>query len=128
MWAEVNRMSTILPDVPPLAVGDVLTRNEFFRRWEAMPGLKRAELIRGIVYIPSRSGPQQGGLENSVVTWIGAYHAATPGSEAACNATWVMGEDAPQPDTSSTFSRNTAVKSNYARAWCRARSSWRKSA
>jgi hypothetical protein len=40
-------MAPVLP--PPLREGDRLTRNEFLRRWEAMPELKRAELINGIV-------------------------------------------------------------------------------
>jgi len=32
---------------PPLRDGDRLTREEFLRRWEAMPDVKRAELIGG---------------------------------------------------------------------------------
>ena len=38
---------------PPLRDGDRLTSDEFMRRWEAMPNLKFAELIDGIVYMPS---------------------------------------------------------------------------
>lgn len=41
------------PKVPPLETGDRLTREEFERRWEAMPDLKKAELIDGVVYIGS---------------------------------------------------------------------------
>lgn len=41
------------PDVPPLASGDKLTREEFLRRWEEYPEIKSAELIGGIVYLPS---------------------------------------------------------------------------
>jgi hypothetical protein len=37
--------------VPPLELGDVLTAEEFERRWEAMPDLKHAELIDGVVYM-----------------------------------------------------------------------------
>ncbi|MGA7234635.1 MAG: hypothetical protein WBY44_03075 [Bryobacteraceae bacterium] len=37
---------------PPLRNGDHLTSDEFMRRWEAMPNLKHAELIDGIVYMP----------------------------------------------------------------------------
>jgi hypothetical protein len=33
--------------VPPLETGDHLTRAEFERRYNAMPGLKKAELIEG---------------------------------------------------------------------------------
>ena len=35
------------PHVPPLQNGDHLTRDEFERRYDAMSGLKRAELIEG---------------------------------------------------------------------------------
>jgi hypothetical protein len=33
--------------------GDRPTRDEFMRRYEAMPDLKKAELIEGVVYVPS---------------------------------------------------------------------------
>ena len=39
------------PTIPPLVNGDKLTRDEFHRRYNAMPNLKKAELIEGIVYI-----------------------------------------------------------------------------
>jgi hypothetical protein len=35
-----------------LREGDRLTANEFLRRWEAMPGLKHAELIDRVVFCP----------------------------------------------------------------------------
>ena len=37
--------------IPPLRDGDILTVEEFERRWDAMPGLKHAELIEGRVYM-----------------------------------------------------------------------------
>ena len=36
---------------PPLEHGDHLTREEFERRWENMPDLKKAELLNGRVYL-----------------------------------------------------------------------------
>lgn len=42
-----------VPSVPPLQNGDHLTQKEFHRRYLAMPELRKAELINGIVYIPS---------------------------------------------------------------------------
>jgi hypothetical protein len=39
------------PTVPPLQNGDRLTRAEFERRYNAMPEVKKAELIEGIVFI-----------------------------------------------------------------------------
>ena len=40
-------------EIPPLESGDRLTRAEFLRRYDAMPDLKKAELIEGVVYVPS---------------------------------------------------------------------------
>jgi hypothetical protein len=37
----------------PLENGDRLTRAEFERRYETMPHLKKAELIEGVVHVPS---------------------------------------------------------------------------
>src|ERR1019366_2139242 len=51
------------PRIPPLENGDHLTVAEFERRYEAMPELKKAELIHGIVHIPSPfSEPTQAGI------------------------------------------------------------------
>jgi hypothetical protein len=47
----------------PLENGDRLTVAEFERRYEAMPELKKAELINGVVYIPSPiCGPNEEGI------------------------------------------------------------------
>src|SRR5262245_32656941 len=93
-------MSTVEVVVPELRAGDFLNRDEFLRRWEAMPELKRAELIRGVVYMPLPVGPIHGITETNVATWLGMYKVHTPGCAAGSNTTWLMlvGE-APQPDT-----------------------------
>ena len=52
---------------PPLQAGDRLTRAEFLERWEAMPQLKRAELIGGIVYMPSPVSRHHGRWENCAI-------------------------------------------------------------
>jgi hypothetical protein len=39
--------------MPLLESGDRLTRDEFERRYHGMPNLKKAELIEGVVYVPS---------------------------------------------------------------------------
>jgi hypothetical protein len=39
------------PRVPPLQNGDHLTFHEFERRYEAMPHVKKAELIQGVVFL-----------------------------------------------------------------------------
>jgi Uma2 family endonuclease len=97
----VSVMATVDERVPELVPGALLSRNEFMRRWEAMPHVKRAELIRGVVYMPSPLSREHGSTDLDVAAWLGVYKAATPGCEGLCNATWLMGEeDAPQPDTS----------------------------
>jgi Uma2 family endonuclease len=99
--AAEGATATVDEEVPELIPGDFLSRDEFLRRWEGMPHLKRAELIRGIVYMPSPLGREHGSMDFHVATWLGVYKAATPGCEGMSNATWLMSaEDAPQPDTS----------------------------
>jgi len=84
----------------PLESGDRLTRTEFERRYQAMPHLKKAELIEGVVYVPSpvrsTSHAQPHGC---IITWLGVYAAATPGVELNDNATVRLDLDnEPQPD------------------------------
>ncbi|HJT77262.1 MAG TPA: Uma2 family endonuclease [Gemmataceae bacterium] len=87
--------------VAPLQSGDVLTRDEFIHRWENMPLRKRAELIQGVVYMPSPLSREHGVMENNVAGWLALYRAATPGVEAADNSSWLMGpRSMPQPDVS----------------------------
>ncbi|MBI1918633.1 MAG: Uma2 family endonuclease [Planctomycetes bacterium] len=94
-------MSTVEEVVPELVAGDFLSRDEFLRRWEAMPQLKRAELIRGIVYMPSPVSREHARMETRVATWLGTYLAHTAGCDAGNNMTWLMlEEESPQPDTS----------------------------
>jgi Uma2 family endonuclease len=94
-------MATVGQEVPGLEPGDFLTRDEFLRRWEASPDVARAELIRGVVYMPSPLSLEHGDVDNLVASWLGVYAAFTPGCRGSNNTTWLMGEDdAPQPDTS----------------------------
>ena len=92
-------MTPVQTEIPALVMGDKLTRDEFMRRWEAMPNLKRAELIGGIVYMPSPLSRMHGDFDMAVGSWLWMYSVSTPGCEAGANATWLMKEeDAPQPD------------------------------
>jgi Uma2 family endonuclease len=86
--------------LPPLENGDRLTRPEFERRYEAMPRLKKAELIDGIVYVPSPVRYQQHGRRSSdLEIWLGVYSAATPGTMSAGNTTVRLDLDTEvQPD------------------------------
>lgn len=73
--------------IPPLENGDRLTRVEFERRWDAMPDLKRAELIEGVVHLP---GPVRHTIHGEpcadLLGWLGHYHAFTAGTEAAAHS------------------------------------------
>jgi len=92
-------MSTVIEHrVPELAAGDKLTREEFLNRWEANPRIKSAELIGGIVYLPSPLSVEHGDMEGDVGTWLGNYRAATPGTGGGHNTTTFLLEDTPQPD------------------------------
>ena len=91
---------TTSPKVPELCAGDVLTRDEFERRYAAMPGLKKAELIEGVVYMPSPVRYTQHGNPHFLLnTWLGVYASATPGVDGASDATVRLDlENEPQPD------------------------------
>jgi len=86
--------------VPPLEPGDRLTREEFERRYDAMPGLKKAELIEGVVYMPSPVRLRRHGQPHAdLITWLGTYRALTPGVSSADNTTVRLDLDnEPQPD------------------------------
>ena len=84
---------------PPLRDGDRLTSDEFMRRWKAMPDLKHAELIDGIVYMPSPVSNKHSDFHFPLAGWLSVYVANTPGCWGGLEATWIMGErDVPQPD------------------------------
>jgi Uma2 family endonuclease len=86
--------------IPPLEAGDHLTRREFEQRYEAMPEVKKAELIEGVVYIPSPVRAKSHGEPHShIMTWLGVYRAMTPGVQLLDNATIRLDLDnEPQPD------------------------------
>ena len=86
--------------IPTLEPGDRLTREEFERRYAAMPDLKKAELIEGVVYMPSPvRARRHGGPHAKIIGWLIHYQAKTPGVEVADNATARLDLDnEPQPD------------------------------
>jgi Uma2 family endonuclease len=101
LMAQMLTSSPSNLSIPPLENGDHLTRTEFERRYEAMPDLKKAELIEGVVYIMGsplriRSHAQP---HAQVMTWLGTYGAYTPGLILGDNATVRLDPDnEPQPD------------------------------
>jgi Uma2 family endonuclease len=91
---------TLAVDIPRLESGDHLTRDEFERRYDAMPEHIKAELIEGVVYVASPVRHRQHGKPHgSMMTWIGAYYAATPGTDFGDNGTVRIDDDNEyQPD------------------------------
>ena len=81
--------------IPPLVAGDRLTRDEFERRYETMPDVKKAELIEGVVYMPSPVTISHGISDIFDGAWLVNYHVATPGTEPGHNVTVLLLEDAP---------------------------------
>ena len=88
------------PDVLPLENGDHLSRAEFDRRWEAMPQIKNAELINGVVHMQAAVRHSWHGKPHScLVTLVSSYYAATPGTDGGDNASVLIDdENEPQPD------------------------------
>jgi len=78
--------ATVAP--PRLESGDRLTRDEFERRYHAMPHIKKAELVEGVVYMPSPIRFENHAEPHGwIMGWLVVYCAATPGVELADNAT-----------------------------------------
>ena len=86
--------------VPALENGDRLTRCEFERRYAARPDVKKAELIEGIVYMPSPVRLTDHAKPHSAIQGVLLVYAAyTPGVSVADNATVRLDLDnEPQPD------------------------------
>lgn len=85
--------------VPPLVEGDRLDQAEFHRRYEAMPPGTHAELVDGVVFMPSAVGPEHGRAQVPALVWLSYYEAHTPGVEVRDNTSTVLGpRSEPQPD------------------------------
>jgi len=91
---------TVDKKIPPLENGDRLTRQEFERRYDAMPHIKKAELIEGVVYMPSPTRFENHGEPHcQIITWLGTYCATTLCVRMADNTTVRLDADNEvQPD------------------------------
>ncbi len=87
--------------IPPLVNGERLSREEFERRFDAMPNLKNAELLEGRVYLPSGIPFTTHGEQHAdLLTWLGSYEVHTPGVRAGGSCTIRFDEESePQPDS-----------------------------
>jgi Uma2 family endonuclease len=86
--------------LPPLENGDYLSRPEFERRYEAMPWLKKAELIEGVAYMGAPVRFETHAQPHSLlIAWAVVYSASTPNVLVGDNATVRLDIDnEPQPD------------------------------
>src|ERR1700730_8016258 len=83
----------------PLVEGQRLDQPTFHALYEAMPPGTRAELINGVVLMPSPVGPPHGRANLLTLMWLGFYQANTPGVEALVDTSTALGlKSEPQPD------------------------------
>ena len=84
---------------PTLKHGDRLRRGEFERRYALRPDLKKAQLIEGVVYLPSPVSVAHSEPHAMILGILLVYSAFTPGVRCYDNATVRLNLDnEPQPD------------------------------
>jgi Uma2 family endonuclease len=97
--AALARPAGVRQHIPPLEAGDHLDQPTFHERYKAMPAAFHAELIGGVVIVPSPLSAGHGFYHALVMTWLGNYWIATPGTKTGDNMTTILGESSePQPD------------------------------
>jgi Uma2 family endonuclease len=85
--------------LPPLQPGEHLDQPTFHARYEAMPKEVRAELIGGIVYMPSPLRSSHGDCHSEIQAWLTIYKGNSPGTRALVDSTLILGpDDEVQPD------------------------------
>ncbi len=87
--------------LPSLQAGDRLNRIEFERRNNAMLDVTGAELVEGVVYMPSPVRSRKHGEPHfDLITWLGVYRAHTPGVRGGDNSSLRLDMvNMPQPDS-----------------------------
>ena len=94
----VERPERLAP--PPLVAGQRLDQVTFHERYEAMPPETRAELVGGVVYMPSPLRDSHGETDKDVSYWLGHYKRFTRGVRSPNNVTVKLGpKGESQPDT-----------------------------
>ena len=87
------------PAILPLVEGHRLDQPTFHSRYEAMPPGVRAELIGGVVSMPSPAGYEHGRSMTPLAYWLLHYREFTPGVDVLDNATVILDwRNEPQPD------------------------------
>ncbi|HUG92156.1 MAG TPA: Uma2 family endonuclease [Planctomycetaceae bacterium] len=94
------RRITVRRGLPRLEFGDRLTRDEFERRYAAMPHLHKAELIDGMVYLqPEADDADHVGPRTNLGMWLSLFAQYTDGVETIENRSIRIDPfSMPQPD------------------------------
>lgn len=97
-WNRTDARGDGLERLPTLETGETLSQDEFLRRWAAIPNLKYAELIAGVVFLLEAPELDEQDTVNQLSTLLADYIAVTEGADAGSITTWKMLQDAPQMD------------------------------
>ena len=94
---------------PALESGDRMDRAEFERRYMCRPDIKKAELIKGVVYVASPVRIiEHGDPHGILVGELHAYRKATPGVLLTDNGTWRPADGSEvQPDAMLRYARSS---------------------
>jgi Uma2 family endonuclease len=92
-------MASVSDPPRPLIDGQRLDQPTFHALYEAMPPGTRAELINGVVHMPSPVGIEHSRADFPSLMWLGQYEVNTPGVEALGNVSTALGlKSEIQPD------------------------------
>jgi Uma2 family endonuclease len=95
----MSERTTVVDLSRTLVEGQRLDQPTFHALYEAMPPGTRAELINGVVFMPSPVSREHGKVHVPVIVWLDYYAEKTPGVEVLDNATTILGwKSEPQPD------------------------------
>lgn len=95
----ITEPNPVLSEFSRLENGDRMSREEFHRAYEQAPRGFKAELIGGVVHVPSPLRRTHGRRRGHLGMLFSAYELNTPGTEAVDNGTVILGDDSePQPD------------------------------
>ena len=97
--SKTRHRASLLDALPPLEPGDHLDQKTFHARYEAMRNGVRAELIGGVVIMPSPAKRIHSRSHIKIGRWLDVYEDATPGVEANSGGTTILGDESePMPD------------------------------